>query len=434
MTSSPLVIGMTLAPTWLNGNGWRRADSGIEGLMTLDYYTSLARRAEAAGMDFLFRPDTLFMPGQGNGPGGPAGGLDPTLLMAALIGATSRVGLLTTLSATFLPPWYVARQLMSLHWLSEGRIGWNIVTALDGHRNFGHDAMPDTATRYQKADEFHDLVQALWASFPAGAVRNDRATGRALNAELIRPVNHEGAHFSVAGPLSIPARPGPRIPVFQAGASELGRQFAARVADAVFAATPDIAAAIEQRSDLIARARALGRGRAPLFVPGLSLFLADSRAEAQDLYAETHRGADEGRRLARLKLLTGKDFTDWPRDRPVTPADLPPLPETLHSQTSAKLLHRMIARDTPTLEALFMAPELIGSPHWQVIGTETDAIDAIRDWQRAGAMDGFIAFPGGAPACIDRVLGRLMPELVDAGLRAPEPAGADFMARLGLGA
>lgn len=56
-----LHIGMSLAPTWLSGDGWRHPDSNIEGTFGSDFYVDIARRAEAAKLDFVFRPDSLFM-------------------------------------------------------------------------------------------------------------------------------------------------------------------------------------------------------------------------------------------------------------------------------------------------------------------------------------------------------------------------------------
>lgn len=93
--------------------------------------------------------------------------LDATLLMATLARETSKIGLLTTISTTFMPPYAVARQVLSLHHLSNGRAGWNIVTALDGNVNFGLDEMPTSDERYAKAAEFTEVVRALWEAFPA---------------------------------------------------------------------------------------------------------------------------------------------------------------------------------------------------------------------------------------------------------------------------
>ena len=46
------------------------------------------------------------------------------------------------------------------------RAGWNIVTALQGHENFGLEQMPSAEERYERAAEFTSVVQQLWASFP----------------------------------------------------------------------------------------------------------------------------------------------------------------------------------------------------------------------------------------------------------------------------
>ncbi len=52
---------MSLAPTWLSGDAWRRADSGVEGLYGSDFYLDVALRAEQAKLDFAFLPDSLFL-------------------------------------------------------------------------------------------------------------------------------------------------------------------------------------------------------------------------------------------------------------------------------------------------------------------------------------------------------------------------------------
>ena len=58
----PLHIGLSLAPTWLSGDAWRRPGSNIDGLYSSDFALDLARRAEAAHLDFVFRPDVSFLP------------------------------------------------------------------------------------------------------------------------------------------------------------------------------------------------------------------------------------------------------------------------------------------------------------------------------------------------------------------------------------
>ncbi len=421
-----LHVGMSLAPTWLSGEAWRRQDSGIDGVFSSDYFVDLAKRAEAAHVDFVFRPDTLFLRTEGLETGGGFASMDPTMLLAAIARETSHVGLLSTVSTTFLPPYVVARQLQSLNWLSNGRAGWNIVTALDGHENFGLKEMPSPQERYERAAEFTQVVQQLWASFPNEALKLDKESGRFADSSLVQPIAHEGKHFSVKGPLNLPAHSS-RIPLVQAGASPEGRDFAASVADAVFASTPDMQAAIELRADL--RQRAERHGRSPDVVklmPGLSLYLADTKNEALELFAETHARANHGRIFASIQNLTGLDLSDWSLTRIVTPSDLPPPPETPRSRTHANLLRRLIERETLSVAELLRRPEVMGSGHWQIIGTVEDAFESIREWVAAGAIDGFVAVPGGSVASMRLVLERLLPRLGDAGLFRTAYSGSTF--------
>ncbi|RAI03252.1 LLM class flavin-dependent oxidoreductase [Acuticoccus sediminis] len=426
-TRKTLHIGLSLAPTWLSGAAWRRPDSDVEGIYGPAFAIDVARRAEAAKLDFVFRPDTLYLNTEMLGTGPGFSSLDPTMLLAAVAGATEAIGLLTTVSTTFWPPYVVARQLLSLDWISKGRAGWNIVTALDGHENFGLYAMPSSEARYDRAAEFTDVVRGLWESFPNQALVRDRRTGRYADTTRITPIDHEGLHFRVKGPMSLPSFGTGRIPLFQAGASEDGRNFAADVADAIFASTPDKAAAIELRGDLRRRAERYGRVAGDIRVlPGLSLTLAASRAEAAELFAATHRGADRSRALASVKAMTGLDLTGWPSDRRVRPEDLPEAPETVRSRTHADLLRRLIAIETPTAGDLLTRPEVVGSAHWRIIGTPDDAADEIEDWAAAGAIDGFVALPAGSTTSMHLFLEEVVPRLTQRGLFRSEYRGTTF--------
>lgn len=427
-----LHIGMTLAPTWLSGEAWRRADSQVERLQDPDFFIALTQRAEAAKLDFVFRPDVLGSPpaGMASRPGGA--GSDPTLLMALLAGHSTRIGLLTTASTTFFPPFILARMMMTLHWLSGGRAGWNVVTSLDGARNFGMDAMPDAATRYAQADEAVAVIRALWDTCGQAASTVDRGAEYPADMRNLEPINHSGRFYSVEGPLGSLGHPAP-LPLFQAGASETGRDFAASIANGTFAACPDQSAACSLRADLSRRAVAAGRSAdAVRVLPGLSLYLAETQAEARDLYRATHAATTRTQRLAKVRALIGVDFSDWPAARPITARDLPPLSEGLRSRTHAELLYRKIARSEPLLSELLEAPEVIGSAHWQVIGTPGQAMDAICDWSDAGAMDGFILFPGGSVGCMDLALSTLPAALAEEGRFRSDYSGTSFAAHLGV--
>ncbi len=239
MKPKKLHIGLALAMGWLSGKGWRRPDSDIESIFSLGPYLEMAQLAEDHKLDFVFRPDTQYLIEElvDTEPGFSS--LDPMLLLAAIAEKTKKIGLITTASTTLLPPYYVARQLQTLHWLSNGRAGWNIVTAIDGHKNFGLNSLPTSSERYEKASEFLAVVQKLWHSFPNEALKLERDTGNFADKKWVHPIEHQGHYLSVKGPLNLPATPFGDMPLFQAGASESGRNFAASVADAVFSAAPD---------------------------------------------------------------------------------------------------------------------------------------------------------------------------------------------------
>ena len=424
MTRAPLAVGLSLSPTWMRGDAWRRPDSRAEDLFESDLYVDVARAAEGAGVDFVFKPDVLMVdPGALEHSFGMAT-LDPVVMLATLARETSRVGLVSTASSTFAPPYLVAREIQSLDRVSRGRAGLNVVTSLGGQQNFGLDQMPPSDERQAAAHRWLDTVRRLWASFPADALVVDREAGR--YADPARLATLDGP---VRGPLGTPAVARGRIPILQAGGSPAGRDFAAQHADAVFAAAPTLASALEQRGDL--RRRAVGHGRAAgdvRVLPGLSLHLAPTRAEAERLHEASVSAAETGRTLAGLSRLLGTDLADLPRDRPI-PGDVLPA-GAREDDGPVGALAALIARGV-TPAALVRTPEAAPSLHWTVVGTPDDAVAQVRDRVAAGAIDGFIALPGGSWESLRLFTDEVMPALADEGLiRADGPA--TLGARLGI--
>lgn len=426
-----LIAGLSLASTWLSGSAWRRADSQAERHHDVDLYVELARRAERACLDFVFRPDTVFLDplSQVQGPGTSA--LDPTLLLACVARATRHIGVVTTLSTSFQEPFHIARTLESLQIISAGRAAWNLVTGLEGQGNFGHRPFLKAAARYRQAEESLQVVQALLGSHPAAALQLDRKGGRYADAQAIQPIHHRGTHFQVQGPLTLPAGRFGRLPIFQAGASEDGRAFAARHADAVFAAVPTLDAARELRTALQQRALQDGRGAGAVRVfPGLSLYLAPTRDEAQALFDRAHEHLGRSQRLARLASILGIAVDGIASDRRLDPDDFPEPNQPVRSRTHAELLRRRIASDRPHLDELLGWPEVISSAHWQVVGTPNDAVEQILSWQSVGAIDGLIALPGGSLGSVGLFLDQVVPGLQSAGRLKRSYTGTCLLDRL----
>lgn len=428
-----LCIGLSLNATWMKGDGWRHPDSGVEKMGSIEYYIDLAKMAENSKLDFLFRADYLYVSPQMLGDSSNFGSPDPALFFAAIARETERIGLVTTISTTFNPPYVVARQLQSLHWLSNGRAGWNIVTSIEGADNFSDSPMPSPEERYAKAKEFTDVVCKLWESFPNEAIVIDRQSGMFSDKDKVTAINHSGEFFSVKGPLTLPAHRSGTPPLFQAGASDIGRNFASSVADAIFAAMPDIESGVELRNDL--RKRAAEQGRDPdaiRVLPGLYFFLADTREEALELHKTAHANLSLERRHASFKSVLGLDLTDYSIDRRVT-ADLLPDPnQAVRSRTHAELLRRYIIKNQPTVKEILDRPEVVGSAHWVSVGTVEDVLNDIIERFEAGAMDGFIALPGGSEQSMELFFEKLVPKLVEKGLFRSEYTGCTFREHLGI--
>ncbi|MEK4348742.1 NtaA/DmoA family FMN-dependent monooxygenase [Paenibacillus sp. FSL P4-0184] len=428
-----LCIGLSLNATWMKGDGWRHPDSGVEKMGSIEYYIDLAKMAENSKLDFLFRADYLYVSPQMLGDSSNFGSPDPALFFAAIARETERIGLVTTISTTFNPPYVVARQLQSLHWLSNGRAGWNIVTSIEGADNFSESPMPSPEERYAKAKEFTDVVSKLWESFPNEAIVIDRQSGMFSDKDKVTAINHSGEFFSVKGPLTLPAHKSGTPPLFQAGASDIGRNFASSVADAIFAAMPDIESGVELRNDL--RKRAAEQGRDPdaiRVLPGLYFFLADTREEALELHKTAHANLSLERRHASLKSVLGLDLTDYSIDRRVTADMLPDPNQAVRSRTHAELLRRYIIKNQPTVKEILDRPEVVGSAHWVSVGTVEDVLNDIIERFEAGAMDGFIALPGGSEQSMELFFEKLVPKLVERGLFRSEYTGCTFREHLGI--
>ncbi len=287
--SSHLTVGFALSPTWLRAGSWRRDDSRAEELFAFSFHHDAARAAEDAGAAFLFLPDALTLDPANISHAPGFSGLDSLMLLSALSTATRSATLVPTVSATFHPPYLIARQLQTLNALSGGRMGWNVVTSLGGQENFEAPA-PDRPGLYTRAADVIDVVEALWRSYPREALMIDRESGVFADADSVGPL--VDPPLPVTGPLGVPAPTDVRPPLLTAGGSTAAFDLAARWADGFFAAAPGPDAATALRRTL--RERAVHHGRtadAVRTLPGLSMYVADTRADADALAGDDGTGA-----------------------------------------------------------------------------------------------------------------------------------------------
>ena len=412
---------------------WRHPDSSPLALTDIRYYQDLAQRAEAALFNSIFFADQLAL--GGDVAQAARTWLEPITVLAAIAVSTSRIGLIATASTTYTEPFNLARQFASIDHISNGRAAWNIVTSwlATAARNFGGAGQVSHADRYARGEEFMTVVKALWDSWAEDAVIDDRAGGQYARADRIRPINHRGDFYQVAGPLNLPRCPQGRPVLVQAGSSETGRRFAARHADAVFTAHVEKATAQEFYADL--KALAAAEGRDPdqvLILPGLNAMIGSTEAEAQRLAREVNDLTDPEVGRKRLSnRFGGHDFSHLPLDRPLSPEDFPH-PDTVEAARSrTEVILNLVRRDRLTLRQLL--GYLAGARgHFVAAGTPEQIADLIEDWFTDGAADGFNIMPPLLPVQLDVFSAEVIPLLQRRGLFRTEYTGKILREHYGL--
>lgn len=248
---------------------WKHENDRGTGHNRLKYWIDTAKTLERGKFDAMFIADVLGTYSvYGNSHDAAARHAvqlpahNPTLMIPAMAAATEHLGFAPTISTTYAQPYSLARQLSTLDHLTEGRIAWNVVTSyLESEAvNLGLDGRLPKALRYDRADEFLEVVYKLWEdSWEEGAVLHDREKDIFADADKVHMINHQGEFFNVPGPHLVEPSP-QRTPVlFQAGASPKGRDFAAKHAEAVF--TKDISLISIQEKELQIIKKCLLTGR-----------------------------------------------------------------------------------------------------------------------------------------------------------------------------
>ena len=409
---------------------WRHPDASDLALTDIHYLQGLTQRAEEGLFDSIFLADQLAFRG-----GGASLSLEPLTSLAALAVSTNNIGLIATASTTYTEPFNLARQFASLDHISNGRIGWNIVTSWSAPaaRNYGYASQISHAERYARADEFMAVTRSLWDSWSDDAIIDDRANGKYLKQNSVREGGHEGTFYNVAGPLNVPRGPQGWPVLVQAGSSDTGRKFAAQHAEAVFTAHMEKSSAKAFYSDLKSLVKAEGRDEKQcLILPGLSPVIASTDAEAQQFRDELNNLADPQEGLISLSArFGGTDFSHLPLDTPLSPDDFPD-PSTVEAARSrTEVILGVVRNERPTMRQLLS--KLAGARgHYVVSGTPEHIADLIEDWFIDGVADGINLMPPVLPKMLDVFIDEVVPLLQKKGIFRTEYQGNTLRDHYGL--
>ncbi|GAB6854355.1 NtaA/DmoA family FMN-dependent monooxygenase [Asaia astilbis] len=425
-------LGAYLSGGAVNGDAWRDPSADIDADLVFERYRDYVALLEKGRFDAIFLFDTVgTLPDPATferDPGIPR--WDTFMLLAALAVTSRHIGLIGTANTTYNEPYNLARRVASLDRLSKGRAGWNVVTGTGGGENFGHDAHVAHADRYVRAEEFVDVVTGLWDSVSPDAYPRDRETGQWLDPSGLRPLNHSGPHFRVAGPLNTPPTVQRRPVLAQAGASGPGVALAARIGEVIYTAAWDVDAARDYRSLLLEKAAGFGRGPEHLrILPGLAPFIRPTEADARAAF-EAYLGhldqAETLRALSRYASL-GIDLSVWPENKPIVIGEVA---GTNSHKSRQSLIVDWIRRQKPYVRDVLRTFTRGG--HRIIVGTPRSVADDMEGWFRSGAADGFNIMFTSAPDGIRDVVSLLCPELQRRGLLPEGYEGGSLRETLGL--
>jgi alkanesulfonate monooxygenase len=344
---------------------------------------------------------------------------------------TKHVGVVATATSTYDEPWMVARRFASMDHISKGRAGWNLVTASNAGDalNFGRTEHMGREDRYARAQEFYEVVAALWDSWADDAFPQDKASGQYLDPTRVRPIDHSGAHFTVKGPLNISRTPQGRPIVFMAGQSGPGMELAARYADALFGAGTTKQDCIDAYADIKGRMARYGRSPEALkILPGVSVFTGRTAAEADEHYEELQSLISPALGVHYLSKMLVHDLEGLPLDGPL-PSDL--APETLGGSSLRRYIIDMAKRDSLTLRETYQRTlPALGGPVFK--GSPTQVADEMEDWWRSKAGDGFTIMAPVQPRGLADFVDLVVPELQRRGIFRKDYETTTLRGHLGL--
>ncbi|MBZ9998138.1 LLM class flavin-dependent oxidoreductase [Mesorhizobium sp. BH1-1-4] len=410
--SAQMKLGAFLWATGHHIAAWRHPKAHVRAGIDIDHYIQLARTAEAAKFDMVFCEDAAGLREANVGIASQTSrsiGFEPISLLSALAVHTSHIGLVSTASTSYNEPYGLARTFLSLDHLSGGRAGWNLVTSASPIEaaNFGAAGLKPHADRYERAREFAEMVTGLWQGKAPG---------------------HDGQSFSVRDSLDLPRSPQGAPVMVQAGASDVGRDLAARTADVVFTAAQTFEEAKAFYDDLKGRMAAYGREPDDIkIMPGVSPVVAETEAEAREKFEELQELIPDEVGVALLSsYLSISDLWRHPIDGP-----LPELPESEGMKSRQALVVEQSRRDGLSIRQL--ARHFAGARgHWRIVGTAAQVADELQARFEGGAADGFNVMPSYFPGELDAFATLVVPELQRRGLFRKAYEGTTLRDHLGL--
>jgi len=418
---------------------WRHPAT-MQDYLRPEYYQRIARTLEAGCFHMAFFDDRLAMPdilGHDHAEAVRNGirvvKLDLVSILTAMGLATSKLGLGGTYSTTYYEPFHVARVFATLDHMLGGRAAWNVVTSLNDSEahNMGADDHLEHDLRYDRADEFLEIVLSHWDSWGDDAIIQDRESGVFADASKVRRLDHKGKWFKSRGPFTVPRTPQGRPVLIQAGQSGRGKSFAARWGDLVFVIYPNMEVAKRGYRDFKDQVAASGRDPATVRIcPAVYCIVGETEAAAQEKRALIDNLAKPVDGLSLLSEALNYDFASKGLDDAFTDDELAGI------KGLQALRDRVVAssgKRNPTLRDFVEITGRGTIREFPVFcGTPKRVADEMQAWVEGGACDGFVLAATHMPGTYEEFVRLVVPELQRRGVFRKEFTGTTLRENLGL--
>ncbi|GAA2957600.1 LLM class flavin-dependent oxidoreductase [Glutamicibacter bergerei] len=397
---------------------WRHPADKASTYKTLGYWTHLAKVLEKGKFDGLFLADVLgtydVYKGSNESPlrtGAQAPVNDPMMLVSAMAAVTENLGFGVTAGTAYEHPYAFARRLATLDHLTEGRVGWNVVTGYlpSAARNMGQEDQMEHDERYNHADEYLEVVyKLLEGSWEDDAVQANKETGVYADPAKVHSINHEGKYFKVPG-IAITEPSTQRTPViYQAGASSRGIKFAAGNAESVFVTCPTretLKVAVAKIRDAV---QAAGRDRYDVKIFAMQTIITDETAElAEAKYQDYKSYADiEGAQVL-MSGWMGIDLSEYGPDDVIG--------ENVKSNAIQSTVEtfQKASGDSGKPWTIRQLAEWVGVGGFGpiTVGSGAEVAEKLIDWVDYTDVDGFNLAYAVTPATFEDIVEYVVPEL-----------------------
>jgi FMN-dependent oxidoreductase (nitrilotriacetate monooxygenase family) len=415
---------------------WRHPDARTD-TYSPEYYQHIGQVLEAGKLDIGFFDDRLAMPDMYRGDhahtvqnGIRCVKMDPIACLMTMAAATTRLGLGATYSTTYYEPFHVARLFQSVDLMTKGRAGWNVITSVNDNeaRNMGRNETMAHDTRYDRADEFMEVVLGHWDSWDDDAIVADKVNNLYAHPDKVRRLDYKGRFISSRGPFTVPRSPQGHPVIIQAGMSGRGRQFAARWGELLFVVYPSLDAGKQSYAAMKEAAAALGRH--PDHMKICSLFYpvcAATKTEAEDKKAAYDKLTTEVDQLSLLSEALNYDFATKGMDEPFSDEELAGIAgmQSMRDHVVQAGIKNPTVRDFMRVTGRGLLTDA-----W--VGGPKEVADRIEAWFTAPASDGFVVGPTHQPGCFEDFVTHVVPELQRRGIYRKDYTGATLRDHLGL--